>query len=435
MYKLTKYHHLTIIISILLICYLIIPMTPLDTISYLRYDTRWWYNQYIEFKQSFPNINPVAFTGFNNSGLIINQFYPNNTLRLLEIPMILFNVESPQLVIGILTLMTSILSSIGIYLNVKALEIKHTIFHTAVFTTILLSAQNSGPLNSVTQNLGIAIMLFAVYGIYSRKYWIVTISTIALLNTSLSTSIIAAISMFVIQAVVAKNKKDWLHFICAGVVGVIITSPILFPILEHIHDVAKPTTLFLTDKTVSTIFEYLIATPSKTGTFITQLNNFAISGSIFLIIVLAKRKIGIDKKENALLITIGTMAMLQLFPKLNGTLMTPIQPGTWSRTWPLLIIIIIYMISRIKTEKYVYAFGTIAIITMIISISFLMPKSLDDKDSFQINKQTIRYQTNDVASYLQTCMFGVDTNKKNYQYINDSISKVSTDYIPKNATI
>ena len=170
MYKLTKYHHLTIIISILLICYLIIPMTPLDTISYLRYDARWWYNQYIEFKQSFPNINPVAFTGFNNSGLIINQFYPNNTLRLLEIPMILFNVESPQLVIGILTLMTSILSSIGIYLNVKALEIKHTIFHTAVFTTILLSAQNSGPLNSVTQNLGIAIMLFAVYGIYSRKY-------------------------------------------------------------------------------------------------------------------------------------------------------------------------------------------------------------------------------------------------------------------------
>ena len=114
--------------------------------------------------------------------------------------------------------------------------------------------------------------------------------------------------------------------------------------------------------------------------------------------------------------------------------MTPIQPGTWTRTWPIFIILIIFLFSTIHLEKYFLMCVSIAVSTLLISISLLNSNPITE-----INKEYDTAYKNknwqDVASNLQISIYAIPSNKKDYNYIKNMIADLSPDYIPAKATL
>lgn len=416
-----------------MLLYYLIPTTNIDNSSYLLHDARWWYNQYIEFKYSFPSIMPISFSSFNNSGLAMTIFYPNNVIRLIEIPLVLCNVSNPYIVIGYLSIINITITFIMIHLVVNYMKIKNPIFISLFFTSFFVLPQNAGPINSISQQLAISFIFYGMYGIISKKYTHLIIATILLLNTSISSSIIAIIAFFTIQIITASTYDEWKKFITAGVMGIIGSLNVLIPILKNINNVLQPTKNLTGDKTKNTIFEYYnnnLIDPYfliKIVLFITPL--------ILILLYLYCSY----KQKNSLKIKIVTaiavtMTVLSMFPKLNGWIMSPIQPGTWTRTWPIFIILIIFLFSTIHLEKYFLICASIAISTLLISISFLNSSPITE-----INKEYNTAYKNknwqDVASNLQISIYDIPSNKKDYNYIKSMIADLSPDYIPAKATL
>jgi len=433
MKRITKYHYASIFIIILMLLYYLVPTTNIDNSSYLLHDARWWYNQYIEFKYSFPSIMPISFSAFNNSGLAMTVFYPNNIIRLIEIPLVLCNVSNPYIVIGYLSIINIIITFSMIYLVVKYLKIKHPIFISLFFTSFFVLPQDVGPVNSISQQLAIGFIFYGMYGIISKKYTHLIIATILLLNTSISSSMIAIIAFFTIQIITASTYDEWKKFITAGVMGIIGALNVLIPILKNINNVIQPTQNLSSNKTKITIFEYYNNNLIDSF-FLIKIILFVTSSILILLYLYASYKQKNSLKIKIVTAIAVTMTALSLFPKLNGWIMTPIQPGTWTRTWPIFIILIIFLFSTIHLEKYFLICVSIAISTLLISVSLLNSSPITE-----INKEYNTAYKNknwqDVASNLQISIYDIPSNKKDYNHIKNMIADLSPDYIPAKATL
>lgn len=433
MKKITKYHYASIFIIILMLLYYLIPTTNIDNSSYLLHDARWWYNQYIEFKYSFPSIMPISFSSFNNSGLAMTIFYPNNVIRLIEIPLVLCNVSNPYIVIGYLSIINITITFIMIHLVVNYMKIKNPIFISLFFTSFFVLPQNAGPVNSISQQLAISFIFYGMYGIISKKYTHLAISTVLLLNTSISTSIIAVITFFIIQIITSFTYTEWKRFIMAGIIGVIASLNVIIPIAKNIHNVAMPTQKFNSDQTKTTILDYYnnnLIDPY----FLIRIALFIVPLLLISLYLYASYKQEKSLKIKIIAAVAGIMTILSLFPKLNGSIMTPIQPGTWTRTWPIFIILIIFLFSTIHLEKHFLICASIAVSTLLISISFLNSNPITEINN-EYNTAYKNKNWQNVASNLQISIYDIPSNKKDYNHIKNMVADLSPDYIPAKATL
>ena len=434
--KFNKYQCTSIIIFVLLAVYLIIPMTTIDSTSGMLHDGRWWYNQYFEFKESFPNITKVAFSGFNNSGLAFNMLYPNNSLRIIELPLILFNISNPYIVMGFLNIITYSLIFHAIYLITKTFKQQHPIFLSLIFLTFLMFPQNTGPVNSISQQLSIAFVLYGSLGIIQRKYLLIIASSILLLNSSVSTSIIGALTFIVVAAISFQKLKEWLLFSLSGIASIIITLPTTLPIIKHLHDINKPTNGFGHQQL------FIIKNFQQLADYSYILNlSRALIGIVFVlgILFIIKDNIKWTYKQYIAWTLVVSIAILNFFPSINDILISPIQPGTWTRIWPLMIIICLILFKAYKSTRNNDLFLIIIGIVTATNIVFtLRDAPYATTQSPRFKKEINNKKWNNVASELQTAVYDVDyehTHPKLYHKLVRMIADYSIDYMPKKARL
>lgn len=410
-------------------------MTSLDTASAFYHDARWWLNQYFEFKQSFPNIHAVSFSAFNNSGLAINMFYPTNTLRILELPLVILNIENPYFVIGYLNVLSILLIAYSIYLITSTIINKNKLAITILFTTLILLPPLEGPVNSITQQLATAFMYLGIYGILKEKMYYVFFATILLLNTSISSSIIAAIAFISLMIYSKASKKTWLLFIGYGTAGVIVALPIIIPILLHISSIMSPTNSFSAMKQPTLIFGFFLGTKSfKYLGLIRLLSLISAASALYVSLRNGKLKENIPLKT-----TIIILLIITALPRLNSYLTTPIQQGTWSRVWPITIMLILLTYTSIfsnkknykKTNWIIWAISFINIILCIVNLPF-SPSSNQTK---LFNHNLTSKNWHDLYSEIQTSSNNENESTSKYIRTIKYTADLSPDYIPKKATL
>lgn len=397
--------------------------------SAFYHDGRWWANQYFDFKKSFPHVMPVSFAAYNNTGLAINIFYPTGTLRLLETPLILLNVQNPYIVMGYMNIISIACVIISIYLIASHLNYKNKLLISLTFSTIYLSPLLNGPVNSITQQVATALMYLGVYGIIAKKYQYITLSTFLLLNTSISSSLIAAITFFTVMLLYKQSKTEWVKFIGFGAIGVVLNVPSLITLISSLHAVQPPTDTFSFKNAPFTILGYFSKKINLPYIAIMRIVNLL---SISVILWVIYSNINVQYKKKIILPLI--LVIITALPKLNSILSTPIQQGTWARTWPLLIILTFLLFQYVSIHKkyYLVILGVIASLNIMTEISNLNLNSTVSKTT-QSNITNKRW--NDVYSEIQAVAWSSNEHSKEYDKTIQSVAKFSPDYIPKKATL
>lgn len=409
---------LTLFLILFSITYVIIPLTPLDQTSSFLHDSRWWLNHYYEFKNTFPHITPVSFSAFNNSGLIINQMYPTNTLRFLEIPFILGNVSNPYVIMQGLSLITLALTGIGVYLVTKALSIKQPLFITSLFLLVLTISRSRGPINSLTQNIATALILYGVYCILQKRYIWFGLIVFCLFNTSLSSSIIAAVCFFIIIIYDKYSIKQWLTIIFSGAMGIVCSTPMLIPIFQNINKVSAPTTLFKASGRPWIIFEEIDP--------IIAVTLFVIPLILIGIILYTK-----TSHSKMMLIISSILVGISISPKISALATIPIQEGTWGRVWPLISIFILILYKNLNVLKYKYILFSIGVLIFIFNLSTL---SFTQKPTREFSQAVATKNDLEISNILQKGIITKNTKYTPLQFTH-AVADISPDYIPKKATL
>jgi len=428
--KFNKYtlYNITFIIAILIL--FIIPMTHLDRTSYLLHDGRWWLNQYYEFYSTFPNTSPIALNGFNNSGLAINFFYPNTTLKLFEIPLILLNIQNPYIVMGVLSMIATLLTTLIIYLILKELKLEQPLLLSLFVVLIQLMPLNAQLTNSLPQQFAASFLYLGVYGIISKKYKYITISTILLLNTSFTTCVIAALVYAFTLLYQKANIKEYLLTGIYGIIGIVATLPLLIPIFKNIHSVSQPTQNFAAAKSPWTLLTYL--TDNQLGTA----QAYTVR-SIGPLIVLVLMYITYTKYRNKILpITLIAISLISLSPRISGVITTPIQPGTWTRIWPLVIVCTIFALQNYNIKKHIKALISVMALLLVVISSSLMLLNFNDFKNTNYVAAVRKQNWKEAYRYVN---INLDITLKNGHVILRSqpqdAADISPDYIPKKATL
>lgn len=420
-----KNNIVNILLTILLLLMYIIPMAGLDYTSYLSHDARWWLNQYYEYYHTFGSQSPVAFNGFNSSGNVINIAYPQSILKIIETPLVMLHIQDPYIVIGLLTI-TCVATYVGLYYVItNQLHIDNP-YLTSLFMTSILVLTGRGIINSIPQLIATSFILVGIIAIINeQKWWLMSISVAGMIMSSLTTSIIGAITLiivFFISPTWSKFKK----LMAGGLIGLAVALVDLIPILRTTLNVNTP----YKDGIQDGLRVFLIGAPTyKSYLFVT------IAILTLLIPLLSKNY----NRLNILLgVIIGIYILISLFPQFaSNVIMAPLQKGTYQRVWTLFAVISLFWLKPMLTHKNktIIALSTLVLISMSYSTYIYYPISTAVKTQFiqaYKNKDWHRtYQIIDSNINLRDAKSGqLLMNPK----IEDT-AKFSPDYTPKNATI
>lgn len=428
MHQIKKYfsRHIYDTINIILLNLLfIIPMTRIDYTSYVSHDARWWLNQYYEYYHTIWHPNPVAFNGFNHTGLIINSAYPNIILKAYETPLVLMHIQNPYLVIGIQTLLLANIFVILYYTLLKQLNVETNIRLTlSLFFTSVMVLTGRGIVNSIPQLLATAFILLGVISIIgTKKEWLMVISVVGLLGSSLTTSAIGLITfalVFFIQPTKIKFKKLFKY----GLIGSLIMSYNIYSIIRTVASVQKPYQHGM-QKFPTFFIENILKGDGMV--FIT------VAFFLFLVPLLFHQKETLNKYIASI---VSIYLLLSAFPKFSAILMTPIQQGTFQRIWTIFAIIIVFWIVPISTKnnKIIIALST-SILIMLSSLTYIYyPITHAVQTPFV--KALHNKQWDKLYAIINTDMLLQDKSKQLLMKATTyDTAKISPDYIPKNATL
>ena len=405
-------------------------MTRIDRVSYLIHDSRWWLNQYWDWFNTFPRSAPIATYGYNTTGLAINTFYPNTTLKILEIPLILLHIENPYIVMGILTILCNMILGLCLYLNVKVLSIQKPILVTTALVLLQNIPLNGGLTNSLPQQLGNAFIYLGVYAIISKRYEYMIISTILLLHTSFTTSIIAGVVYAIVLIVSHSSFQDWLEVLFNGIIGVSASMPMLISVFKNISHVAKPTFNFNLAKTPWFISGYL---NHPDPTTIIAFSARIIGPLLVIILIYITYTKYTSKVIPVILLSI---TLISASPKISAAMTIPIQVGTWPRVWPIVVTLALIAISNMDTTryyKYIIGFSIILLGLMSSNLNLISFNNLKDTNYVKAYKTK---NWNDVYGYVLTNLHLVYTSNQTLIYSSpDNMGPISPDYIPSKASI
>ena len=420
-----KNNIVNILFTILLLMMYIIPMIGLDYTSYLSHDARWWLNQYYEYYHTFGRSSVVAFNGFNSSGNVINIAYPQSILKIIETPLVMLHVQDPYVVIGLLTI-TCVTTYVGLYYVIaNHLRIDNP-YLTSLFMTSILVLTGRGIINSIPQLIATSFILVGVIAIVNeQKWWLMSISVAGMIMSSLTTSIIGAITLIIVFFI-APTWSKFKKLMTGGLIGLTAALINLIPILHTTLLVNTPYKDGIQDK----LRVFLIGAPTyKSYLFVT------VATLILLIPLLSKNY---KQLNTSLGVIIGLYILISLFPQFaSDVIMAPLQKGTYQRVWTLFAVISLFWLKPVLIDKNktIIALSTLFVIGTSYTTYVYYPISTAVETSFihaYRNKDWHRtYQIIDSNIELRDAKSGQLLMKPK---IEDT-AKFSPDYTPKNATI
>ena len=417
-------HHIYDIFNIILLNILfIVPMTNIDYTSYLSHDARWWLNQYYEYYSTFGHANSVAFHGFNHTGLAINMLYPQSILKLLETPLVILHIVDPYLVIGILTIILANTFLILNYIIAKKLKIEIPLTFALLITSVLLLT-GRGIINSIPQLIATAFILIGVIAIIDhKKQYLMILSIYGMLSSSLTTSIIGAITLILIFFIEPSYKK-FKSLFAYGFIGVIFALPQLYPIFKVISHVQKPY-----QGPMQSFSNFILLNISSPKTLI-----FITTALFCLLIPLALKDAHKLNKYVGIIILI--YVTISAFPKIASKIMSPIQEGTFQRIWTLFSIISIFWIYPIIKSHYRIILNLFT--TLILSMSFMTYVYYPMTNTVQ-TPLIKAYKTKNwdkIYAIIDTDMVLQDKSKQILlKSETENTAKYSPDYIPSQAKL
>jgi len=419
----------SIIIAIITEMY-IIPMTYLDRMSYLLHDGRWWLNQYYEYYSTFPQNTAVAFNGFNNSGLAINMFYPNFILKIIETPLIILHVQNPYIVMGILNIITISLTFIVLYAIIKQFDIKKPLLATLFVLSIQIMPLNGELTNSIPQQLAVAFLYLGVYAIISKKYEYMIFSTILLVFTSFATCMIAILVYAFVLIIQRESFINWIFVGLHGLIGLLATYPLLFNIFSNLSKVSQPTNNFAGLNAPWTIITYILTDRINTAEAL-------VIRSLGPLIILVIAYLTYTKFSHKLIpYTLAFISIISLSPKISGVLTTPIQAGTWTRIWPIVVVCAMYFLKNIDMQKHYKAITTGTFIIMTI---FIMSLNIFNFNDLKETNYVHAIKTKNWSEAYRYSNINLDLTFKNNAVMLRSkptvVASISPDYIPAKATL
>jgi len=282
--------------------------------------------------------------------------YPQSILKLIETPLVLLHIVNPYLVIGILTIMLANTFLILNYVIAKKLKTEIPLSFALLMTSILLLTGRS-IINSIPQLIATAFILIGVIAIIDhKKQYLMILSIYGMLSSSLTTSIIGAITLILIFFIQPSYKKFKSLFIY-GSIGLIFALPHLYPIFKVINHVQKP---YQGPMDYFSNFILINISSPKTLIFIT-------TALFCLLIPLALKDAHKLNKYVGIIILI--YVTISAFPKIASKIMSPIQEGTFQRIWTLFSIISIFWIYPIIKSHYRIMLNLFT--TLILSMSFM----------------------------------------------------------------
>ena len=413
-----------ILLTIMIGFLYIVPMGRIDYTSYLSHDARWWLNQYYEYYHTFGHASPVAFYGFNKAGSVINIAYPQAILKILETPLVMLHMQDPYIVIGVLTMMI-VASFIGlIYIINKKMRLPDP-YLTSLLMTSVLVLTGRGVVNSLPQLLATSFILIGVIAIIDdTKWYLMTVSVAGMLMTSLTTSIVGALTLIIIFF----TTPSWSRFkklMLSGIVGLGIGLLTVIPILHLSKIVNMPYTGGMQFKLATFI---LTSLNPQDYIFIT------VALFIFIIPLASKQNYKLNK-------TLGVIIMiylvLSLFPQFtNDIIMAPLQKGTFQRIWTLFAIIAICWITPVINSKHKHLIALLT--TCVLSTSYATyiyyPISTAAQTPFV---KAYHHKDWDKAYAIVDSEIYLRDKKTGQLLLKPELSETalfSPDYTPKNAT-
>lgn len=421
--KLKLKQHIYDIFNIFLLNLLfIIPMSGIDYTSYLSHDARWWLNQYYEFYKTFDHQNDLAFNAFNHTGLAINMMYPQSILKLIETPLVIFHIQNPYLVIGILTLIIANIYLILNYLIFKKLQTPVPL-SVATLTTSVLLLTGRGIINSLPQLLATIFILIGIIAIIDeKKRYLMILSIYGMLSSSLTTSVIGAITLIIIFFI-QPNWQKLKQLVTYGIIGVVLSLPELLRIFHFIKYVHKPYPKAMQD------FPIFIITSHTT-----------LASLIFILVASLSFLVPLTLKNNHKLNKyIGTIIMIYIvisaFPQFASKLMTPLQEGTFQRVWTIFAIVLIFWIAPVILKKHHLVINLLTSFVILLSMYTYIYYPIQHAVETPLIKNLKLQKWDNVYAIINTDMFLQDKSKQ-VLIKSDTFetAKYSPDYIPENAT-
>lgn len=430
--KVSKYNILAVILLAALFSITILPLTGYAEIAPFTTDGRWWHNAYYEHFMSFPNLSNIAINGFNHSGLAINMFYPIIPIRIIQLPLLWMNVKSPYIMMVYMNIIAAVFMLIPLYLLSRELKIKQPFLIATILLLVQLTPIAGSSNNSLPQLFSNMFMLWGIYGIISKRYPLIIVTTVLILTTSFATSIVAAITYTLVLLLQHAPIDEWLQTITHGLIGIVLSLPIIGPILKHLGDVNKPTDLFESFDAPWTIYQRIIT--GQTSQYDAYLIRTIVI--IFIAITLTITFTKISKKSIPWLMMLLLIANTS--PKIGGVLASPIQPGTFGRMWILVTIITLYAMVDFNTPKQYGALLIIAIPVLALILYSLKPSTnihdYKENTTFKAIKNKDWDQTyNNLESDLK--LIPKSKHASSLISIPKNTAKFSMDYTPAKATV
>lgn len=419
---------LTILLAIIFVVILVLPMTSVDIMSYLLHDSRWWLNQYWDWYNSFPNSSPIAISGYNNSGLAINLFYPNTILKILEIPLILLKIKNLYIVMGTMTILINLILGFFIYINTKALSFQKPWLVTITLVLFQNIPLNGGLTNSLPQQLATAFIYLGVYSIITARYEYMIISTILLINTSFTTSMIAALTYLAVLLILKKPFEAWLQIMFNGIIGLTACMPLLLNIFKNLHSVTRPSFQFNLTRSPWFFFSYFKhPDPTTIIAFSVRIiGPLLIIGFIYITYTKYVSRI--------IPIFLASIAIISSSPKVSAALTMPIQTGTWPRIWPIVVVVSMIALTQTNLKKYSSYMIAMSIVFLALISSNLNFVSFDNMKNTNYVAAIKSKNWNDAYKYVLTNLHLESTSGAVLiKSLPENVAPISPDYMPVTA--
>ena len=256
------------------------------------------------------------------------------------------------------------------------------------------------------------------------------ISTIVILHTSFTTAIISAIVYATILIITKESISGWINTFFAGTLGIAASMPMLVNIFKNIHYIQGPTHLFNDTSAPWTIIGYLNHPNSQI--IITYLTRIIIP----LMIIVAMYATYTKYTSKITLYLLIILTFIAASPRLSIILSSPIQAGTWSRIYPLILVLAMLSLSNIDFEKYSYVLPIIGIsglVLIMVTLHIFIPQS------HQNTPYMNAFRSKDWSNVYRYANIQLKINDNHNHVLIDSkpspIANLSPDYIPKKATL
>ena len=410
------------IINILLInCMFILPMTGLDYTSYVSHDARWWLNQYYEFYHTIGHSNIVAFNGFNHTGLLINSTYPNITLKLFELPLVLFHIINPYLVIGFLTIL---ITNIYLYMFNALLSELNTLksyrLSLSCLYVAIISLTGKGIVNSIPQLISVIFIIMGAIAISSKnKDCLMAPAVAGLLMTSLTTSVIGLIT-FIIIFFIKPSMQKFIRLFSAALIGLLLVLPKLIMILYYISQVNLPY-----QGTMSFFPKSLFVNNSHGFLYIT------IATFILLVPLIIKPN---NPRPSLVGWILLAYIIISAFPQFASELMSFIQKGTFQRMWVVVSIISVYWITPTPTKSHKLLIDIVTLLLILTSVRTYVYYPISNAKPTPLIKALKHKDWDTAYSVINSNVKLIDKSGQYLIYSTISnTAKFSPDYTPKEA--